>query len=202
MKTLNTKLITQGIFAFAVVAVVGTTTAVYAVTNATENNTSGYGTGAENAVSASQQFDASFVTLSSEFDTDIAGIVSSARTQLTPTGAAALDEFNASFNAESAQLDSNVAAASEAFRMKVVTAMGTGESKDKFIDTFNNAKAEYFNSLDAAKNKFASVVSNLGHQSNVTKDQFMNGFNSTRDAYGNDLEGIKNQFADRVSINR
>ncbi len=198
-KSINRELLSKGIFALAAIAIVGTTTAAYAVTNSTDNSTSGYGNSGEVAIAASQEFDAAFARLSSDFNTDIDAYVATAKAELTGEGAEAADDFQSQFDAHSSTLNSTVAAASDKFRSDVVSALGSGASKDQFIDAFNRAKAEYFNSLDAAKNEFAAVTSNLGHESNVTKDQFMNGFNSTRDMFGNDLEGIKNTFADKVS---
>lgn len=202
MKSTNTQLLTKGIFALAAVAIVGTTTAVYAVTNATTNNTSGYGNGSENAIVASQEFDITYATLSTSFKSDVNALVEQAKSQLTASGAAAADDFDSQFNASSVQLDTDTANASATFRSEVATALNSGESKDKFIDSFNRAKANYFNALDAAKNDFAATTSNLGHNANIVKDQFMNGFNSSRDMYGNKLEEAKNKFADRVTNNK
>lgn len=202
MATINSQLVKKGLFALTAVAIVGTTTAAYAVTNATDNTTSGYGTGNETAIAASQEFDATYTTLTDRFSTDVEALIAQAKSQLTSEGAAAASDFEANFQQSTGEYKSTVADASATFRSEVAVAMNSGEGKDKFIDKFNNAKAKYFNTLDQAKNDLAAKLSNMGHQSNVVKDQFMNGYNSTRDMYGNDLEGAKNKFADRVSNNK
>lgn len=194
----SNQLVAKGVFAIAAVALVGATTATYAITNSTSNVTSGYG-GSETAVQASNNFEADFAAYTAVFSQDVAALSAQAKSQLGATGDAQVDQFDARFAAGTSEMNESVAAASAKFRAEVTTAINSGESKDKFIDTFNRAKAEYLNSLDAAKNDFAAVLSNLGHSSNVTKDQFINGFNSSRDSYGNKLEGAKNTFADIVS---
>ncbi len=194
----SNQLVAKGVFAIAAVALVGATTATYALTNASTNVTSGYG-GSETAVQASHDFDAAYLTYTSSFAQTVAALSAQAKSQLTAAGAAQVDQFDEKFAAGTVAYDQKVQTASEKFRAEVAAAINSGESKDKFIDTFNRAKAEYLNSLDAAKNDFAAVVSNLGHNANVTKDQFINGFNSARDTYSNKLEGAKNTFADKVS---
>jgi hypothetical protein len=201
MNQSNKKLLIQGTFAFVAVAIIGATTAVYAATNNTQNNTSGYGSGVDNALDASAQFDVSYANLSSGFEEDVAKLIADAKAKLNPSDAQAVSQFEATFNQQSDVYDSKVMDASAKFRASVLEAMKTAESKDQFIDAFNNAKAQYFNELDAAKNEFAASLSGSGNDANVAKDQFMNGYNSTRDMYGNDLEAIKNQFADRVTNN-
>lgn len=194
----SNQLVAKGVFAIAAVALVGATTATYALTNASTNVTSGYG-GSETAVQASNDFDADFTAYTASFNQSVSALSAKAKADLTATGAAQVDQFDAKFASGTTELNQTVASASEKFRADVTTAINSGESKDKFIDSFNRAKAEYLNSLDAAKNDFAAVVSNLGHSSNVTKDEFIGGFNSVRDSYGNKLEGAKNTFADKVS---
>ncbi len=194
----SNQIVAKGVFAIAAVALVGATTAAYAVTNPTNNSTSGYG-GNETAISASKDFDADFTAYTAAFSKDVAQLSLQARAQLDARGDAQIAQFDSKFASGTTGLNQTVASASAKFRTDVASALNSGESKDQFIDSFNRAKAEYFNSLDAAKNDFAAVVSNLGHNSNVAKDQFIGGFNSSRDAYGNKLEMAKNTFADRVT---
>lgn len=194
----SNQLVAKGVFAIAAVALVGATTAAYAVTNSSSNVTSGYG-GSETAVQASNNFDADFTVYTAAFSQDINQLSAQAKSQLDAKGIGAVNQFDAEFNAGTAQLNQSVMTASAKFRAQVTNAINSGESKDTFINSFNQAKAEYLNDLDAAKNQFASVLSNIDHGSNVTKDQFINGFNSSRDGYSNKLEGAKNTFADKVS---
>lgn len=192
----NSQLITKGIFALAAVAIVGTTTAVYGITNATANNTSGYGNTSETAVAASNDFDAAYSAATVTFiDTVADTCIANSQNLL----GAQKGQFGDQFVAFTTAYDSSVTTASANFRATVVNAINTGESKDKFIDTFNRAKSEYFNSVDVAKNTFSANVSNLGDNANQAKDAFVGCYNSARDAYNNQIEGIKNTFADRVS---
>lgn len=194
----SNQLVAKGVFAIAAVALVSATTATYAITNSTNNTTSGYG-GSETAIQASRDFDANYAMYTAAFTQDIAELSSKAKAKLGPAGDAEVAKFDAAYVQGTSALTQSVASASAKFRATVATAINSGESKDKFIDTFNNAKAQYFNDLDAAKNQFASVVSNQGHSANVAKDEFIGGFNSARDSYGNKLEAAKNDFANTVS---
>lgn len=194
----NNQLVAKGVFAVAAVAVVGASTATYAITNSTSNTTSGYG-GSETAIQASRDFDKNYATYTVAFTQEIARLSAEAKAKLGPAGDAEVAKFDAAYVQGTSELTQSVASASAKFRATVANAINSGESKDKFIDTFNNAKAQYFNDLDAAKNQFASVVSNQGHSANVAKDEFIGGFNSARDSYGNKLEAAKNDFANTVS---
>lgn len=194
----SNQIVAKGVFAIAAVALVGATTAAYAVTNTTNNSNSGYG-GNETAIQASTKFDSEFTIYTAEFNRNISQMSDRARAQLDARGDAQVNQFETKFTNGTKDLDQTVAGASAKFRTDVAAALNSSQSKDQFIDAFNRAKAEYFNSLDAAKNDFAAVVSNFGHNSNVTKDQFIGSFNSSRDAYGNKLESAKNVFADRVN---
>lgn len=192
----NRNLIKKGLFALAAVAVIGTTSSVYAAVNETDNTTSGYGSSGENALAAIDMFNQSFDTQSAGFQADVYELVGTVRTELEATDDGdSADQFAAVFGTASSAYDDQVNDAADDFRAAIQSAASTAESKDQFIDRFNNAKAQYFNDLDAAKNQFAAAVSNLGDGANQSKDRFIGGYNSTRDAYGNELEAIKNNFA-------
>lgn len=187
----------KGLFAIIALAVViSTGTVAFAQVN--NNAGPGYGNG-EAAAAAAEQFNADYNMYTEDFEADIDALVAQAKSELTPEGDAEIEQFNLIFDAETAELNNEVATAVEDFRTKVLNAANIAESKDEFINLFNQAKAEYLNALDAAKNDFANDIGGMGHDANVTKDRFMNGFNSRRDQYSNDLEMIKNEFAAIVS---
>lgn len=108
------------------------------------------------------------------------------------------DAFRASYEAASVQFNSRINAAAQGFNQSN-DKLNVHVAKDRYINEYSDARAEYFNQLDAAKNELAASLSNQGHEANVAKDQFMNGFNSSRDMYGNKLEEAKNNFASKVN---
>ena len=197
MSSIHNSLVKKGVISLAAVALVGSTTAVYAAVNATNNTTSGYGNSGQAATDAAVKFANRINTDGNTFTSDVDSLAVTAKAQLadgTP-----VDNFTTKFGTATSTYDSSLNTAFNTFYTSVQSAASTAPSKDKFIDAFNNAKAKYFNDLDAAKNNFAASVSNLGNNANVTKDQFIGGYNSTRDAYGNKLEQAKNDFAATVS---
>lgn len=129
------------------------------------------------------------------FTDRISALSAQAEARLTPEGQAATQAFYAQFATATDEYEDSVADAFATFSAAIADAADTAESRNQFIDRFNRAKAEYLNSLDAAKNRYASELSNMGHGANVVKDEFMNGFNAARDAYSNQLEAAKNEFA-------
>ncbi len=202
VKSENTSIIKKGIFALAAVAVLGSSSAAFAMVNNQPSSTanSGYGTDGEAANAAMTVLIDDFNIESTDFRNDVEALAATAREDLAPAGASdQADMFLAKFDSANGEYDSKISTAQTNFRASVAAAANNAESKDQFIDAFNRAKAEYFNELDVAKNEFAAVVSNLGDNANQAKDRFIGGYNSVRDAYGNDLEQIKNTFADTIS---
>ncbi|RYF64018.1 MAG: hypothetical protein EOO22_25025 [Comamonadaceae bacterium] len=197
MASVSTNLLSKGIFALAVVAIVGTVGVVQFAQAEENTNVSGYGTTGEEAAAAADTFQAGLVSQTVTFTNGVKTLQATAE-QRIGSGTASAD-FNMKFDQATNTYAATTASAFDNFRMKVTGFANTAESKDKFIDQFNNAKATYLNELDAAKNQFAAAVSPLGDNANQAKDQFMNGFNSSRDAYGNNLEQLKNDFAATVS---
>lgn len=197
-KSENAAIIKKGIFALAVVAVLGTSTAAFAVVNNQPSSTpnSGYGTDGAVANAAMTKLIDGFNTESVAFQSDVDALAATARTDLASVGASdQADIFLAKFDTANSEYDAKLTTAQATFRASVAAAANNAVSKDQFIDAFNRAKAEYFNQMDVAKNDFAAVVSNLGDGANQAKDRFIGGYNSVRDAYGNQLEVIKNDFA-------
>jgi hypothetical protein len=196
----NLKLIKQGLFAIGVVTFIGTTSLVYAAVNDLENDTAGYGTTSEQALAAIDEFNEDFEMYSDDFVEKVKSYVAQAKAALVEAGAdEAVDDFDQEFDEQTAMFYMAMDEAVDNFRMRIQSAASLAESKDEFINLFSQAKAEYFNELDAAKNQLAAMLSNMGHNANVIKDQFMNMFNSARDMYGNQLEMIKNEFADTMN---
>jgi len=199
MKQQNIELIKKGIFALSVVAFIGTTTVVYAAVNS-NNSLAGYGTTSEQANAAVDQFTADYEELTDSWIPDVKGYVQTARAALVAQGAdEAVDDFELDFDTSSFLFYSSVQTAEANFKQRIQNAASLAETKDEFIRLFSEAKNMYFNDLDVAKNQLASMLSNMGHNSNVIKDNFMNSFNSRRDRYSNELEGIKNTFADQMN---
>lgn len=100
------------------------------------------------------------------------------------------DEFSAAYLEATSKFEQTVATAASMFNSSDDADMQP--AKNLYIDTFNNAKATYFNELDIAKNQLAIALSG---KDDVAKDMFMNKYNQVRDAYGNQLEMLKNDFA-------
>ena len=202
-KTNDYNVVKKGVFALAVVAIVGSTSAVFAQINSQNFNNSddsGYGNDGEKAIAALDEFNVSFDTQSSTFRASVEDLASAARQELIAAGAEEqVDEFMMKFDMATGKYDEAVNDADARFRAAVADAANKAETKDQFIDSFNRAKAEYFNELDQAKNDFAAVVSNLGDGANQAKDRFIGGYNSVRDTYGNQLEQAKNVLADKLS---
>ena len=196
MTSISSNLLSKGIFALAVVAIVGTVGAVQFAQAEENTNVSGYGTTGEEAAAAADVFQAGLVSQTTAFTDNVKTLQSTAQQRIG--NGTAVGDFDARFNQASSVYASTTSTAFSNFRMKVTGFANTAESKDQFIDQFNNAKATYLNELDAAKNQFAAALSPLGDNANQAKDQFMNGFNSSRDAYGNNLEQLKNDFAAKV----
>lgn len=159
---------------------------------------SGYGNSGQVALAAADDFEEAIAEETDVFTGRVDNLTTTAEKQLTPNGRAATQAFSVRFDEATTEYDQTVADAFADFRAAVTEAAETSESRNQFIDQFNRAKAEYLNSLDAAKNRYASELSNMGHNANVVKDQFMNGFNAARDAYSNQLEAAKNDFAGTV----
>lgn len=195
-KSIDSSMVKKGIFALAIVAVAGATGIVYAAPNNVSSQNFGYGN-QQKAVDAVNQLNTDFDAATSEFVADVRAAVATAAQGLGTNQETS--EFSATFEAETDALYDRLAQARSNFLAQVQQAANVAESKDQFIDRYNNLKASYFNELDAAKNDFAAKVSPMGNDANVVKDQFMNTFNSTRDAYGNELEVIKNEFANTLS---
>ncbi|MBL8159362.1 hypothetical protein JNJ66_02810 [Candidatus Saccharibacteria bacterium] len=190
----DSSMIKKGIFALAVVGVAGATGVVFAAPDTSQNF--GYGNQQE-AIDAVNRLNTRFNAASTEFVNDVRGYVDTAEAGLGADEETS--EFAAAFTASSNAYFERMAEARADFLAQVQQAANIAESKDQFIDRYNNLKAAYFNELDAAKNEFAASLSPMGHNANVVKDQFMNSFNSARDAYGNELEAIKNEFANTIS---
>jgi hypothetical protein len=198
VKSENASIVKKGIFALAVVAVLGSSTAAFAVVNNQPSSTpnAGYGTDGAVANAAMTRLIDQFNVESTEFQADVDALAATARTDLAGVGASEqADIFLAKFDTANNEYNAKLSAAQTNFRATVAAAANNAVSKDQFIDAFNRAKAEYMNQMDVAKNDFAAVVSNLGDNANQAKDRFIGGYNSTRDAYGNQLEVIKNDFA-------
>ena len=196
----NLSTIKKGVFAVATVAVIGSSTAAFAVTNqnSTNNNAvaqSGYGVDGDKQLAALDTFNSGLNASTLTFAQKVAAISNTAKSQLGANGGQNVDVFVAKFDSASVNYVNNVNSAEANFRTAVAAAANKAQTKDQFIDAFNRAKAEYFNQLEQAKNDFAAVVSNLGNNANVAKDTFMNGFNSAKDQYGNEVEALKNQLA-------
>lgn len=189
---------TKGLVALAIVGIAGASGLVYAAPDSDANQTSGYGIAPETATDAINRLNDDFQSASEDFRTDVRTLVAAYK-DAGVNGNDEADAFQTGFATANAELDADMEAARNTFLSRIQEAASTAESKDEFIDAYNNAKAAYFNELDRYKNEFAAAVSNLGHDTNVAKDQFMNGFNRSRDDYGNELEVIKNQFADTIS---
>lgn len=192
----NKQLIYKGVFALALVAALGTTGVVFAVTNENGNQLSGYN--ADDANKAMDKFDASFKTFTDDFESSTGDNIADTKAALGPN-ASKIDNFESKFKSESDKYNSAVADAQADFRNSVKDLTDQNVPKDQFIDRFNNLKAEYFNKLDAAKNEFAAAISGFGNEANVAKDQFMNRYNSDRDMYGNKIEQLKNELANTLS---
>jgi archaellum component FlaC len=196
MTNLNTSLLSKGVFGVGVVAIAGIIGAVHFAQAATNNDTSGYGTTSQQSVAASDTLETAVANDLDSFSGDISGLQNQAQQQLISNDAnAAFDGFDTSYNTATQTYADSVSTAFNTFRDQISADATTATSKDQFIDEFNNAKADYLNSLDAAKNQLASSLSNLAGNGNVVKDQFIDGFNSERDAYSNSLEQAKNDFA-------
>jgi hypothetical protein len=192
----STSLITKGIFGVGVVAIAGIIGAVHFASAQTNNNSSGYGTTSSTAVAAANTFEDSLASSTVTFDDQITTAENNLDASLVNTSGMSVTTFNSEFNTDTLAYANTVGSAFDTFRSQVMADANTATSKDQFIDQFNNAKATYLNSLDAAKNQLADAINQLGGNSNaVAKDQFMDIFNSDRDAYSNALEGYKNTFA-------
>jgi len=192
----------KGIFALAMVAVVGTTTSAYALTNqnSTQNaSTSGYGTDGSDSIAAIDAFGLAFDGRTSEFRQQVSELATTARGALESTGGSGnVDAFLAGFDTANSTYDSRLDKAASDFRTNVAAAANKAENKDQFIDAFNRAKAEYFNEVEQSKNDFAAAVSNLGDNGNRAKDVFIGGYNEAKGSYGNDIEVLKNDFAAKI----
>lgn len=197
MSVLQSDLIKKGAFALAAVAIVGSTTAVYAAVNTSDNTTSGYGTTSQEATAAAVMFANSINDSNNDFASDVDALSATAKARLA--SGSTVDDFNTKFDAATSAYDASLNSAFDMFLTSVQNSANTAESKDMFIDQFNNAKAAYLNRLDVAKNDFAAAVSPLGDNANQAKDAFIGGYNTSRDAYSNDLEAAKNKFADTIS---
>ncbi len=193
-KTFDSSLIKKGIFALVVVAIAGATGAVFAAPNTNQGN--GYGN-QQAAIDAVNKLNEGYNTASTNFVNKVSTAVDTASAKLGESKDT--DKFAAAFNTSSNKYYQSVADARAKFLAAVQQAANTAESKDQFIDKFNNLKANYFNELDAAKNELANSLSPMGDSANQIKDAFMNSYNSARDMYGNELEVIKNDFANTIS---
>lgn len=197
-KTKST-LLNKGVFALAVVVVAAIVGGAGFAQAAKNNDTSGYGTNGQQALAAADKLAAACTKCTDQFVAQTKQLTDTAKAQLMGSGAASASDFGSKYDEATANFNSSLDSAFDDFRTNVNNDASIAESKDQFIDMFNHDKADYLNSLDAAKNQFAAVVSNMGNDANVTKDQFMNGFNHDRDVYGNCLESAKNDFAATVS---
>ncbi len=197
MSSINNSILTKGIFAVGVVAIAGVVGAVNFAQAATNDNTSGYGTGSQQAQTAADKFQAALTSDTNNFTSQVKALEATAQSQLqsgTPVA-----NFDSQFNAATTTYTNTTNDAFNNFRTQVAGFANTAQSKDQFIDQFNHAKADYLNQLDAAKNQLAASLSNLGDNANQVKDQFIGSFNADRDAYSNMLEQAKNDFAATVS---
>jgi hypothetical protein len=198
-RTFNTHLVSKGLFGVAVVAMAGIVGAVHYAQAATNDNTSGYGTTSDQSTAAANTFETAVVNDTNDFSSDVNNLQSQAEQQLSTGGETDFTTFDSSYNSAVSTYATSVDNAFDTFRAQATSDANTATSKDQFIDEFNNAKADYLNSLDAAKNQLANSLSQLSGNGNVVKDQFIDGFNSDRDAYSNTLEQAKNDFAATVS---
>lgn len=137
----------------------------------------------------------SFNATTEQFQEDIASYAEIAKTHLAEEGWEDKTTFWAAFDEASSDYDKHVTAAGDQFKVDLQTASSVAENKDQFIDAFNNAKADYFNSVEVAKNAYADELSSHGDKANQIKDTFIGSYNSAKDVYGNDVEALKNQFA-------
>ncbi|MDQ3007981.1 MAG: hypothetical protein M3Q81_00095 [bacterium] len=133
---------------------------------------------------ASHMFESRFDSHSSMFVEQVNVLATKARADLGNDGSQEVDAFMMKFDTATAKLDTAVA-----------NSASKAESKNQFIDSYSNARAEYFNELEHAKNDFAAVVSNLGNDANQAKDAFIGGYNSAKGVYGDNLEGLRNDHA-------
>jgi hypothetical protein len=156
----------------------------------------GYGSGTATDVAAADTFESDVLAYNNTFTQQIQGLETTALNQLKSTSSTAdFEAFNTEYNTATATYFNTTSNAFDTFRTEVQSYANSATSKDRFIDEFNNAKANYLNSLQAAKNQLADSLGQMGSEANVIKDQFIDGFNTDSAALSNNLEQAKNDFA-------
>jgi hypothetical protein len=156
----------------------------------------GYGSGTATDVAAADTFESDVLAYNNTFTQQVQVLETTALAQLQSTSSTTdFSSFNAEFNTATDTYLNTTSNAFDTFRAQVLSYANTATSKDQFIDEFNNAKANYLNSLEAAKNQLADSLGQLGSQANVIKDQFIDGYNTDSAALSNNLEQAKNDFA-------
>jgi hypothetical protein len=189
-------LLSKAVFAVGIVAIAAIVGAVHFVQAATPtDSSSGYGTSSATDVAAANTFETALINQTNTFTDQVTALQQQAESQLSSGGVTDFSSFDSQYNDATSIYASTVSQAFDTFRSQVMSFANTAVSKDQFIDEFNNAKANYLNSLQAAKNQLANSLSQLSGNGNVVKDQFIDGFNNDSADYSNNLEQAKNDFA-------
>lgn len=161
---------------------------------ATDQNGSGSagsnGNTNDKARAALTQFDKVVDPATSTFQSSVAQDENSL--QNVTGGSNALSAFFSASRTANENFYASVNAAENQFRSDANSGMSYDQARNTFIDKFNHAKSDYFNSLEQAKNTLSDNLNRDGQA--PAKDQFMNSFNEQSSRYSNQLEQAKNQL--------
>ncbi len=147
-------------------------------------------TGGGNTSSTLNNFDAAMTAATTTFQLNIAQDENNL--QSVTGGSDALTAYFSANRTANENFQASLSAAENQYRSDSQGSMGSDQARNTFIDKFNHAKADYFNSLEQAKNMLSDNLNRDGQA--VAKDQFMNSFNTSEAAYSNQLEQAKNSI--------
>lgn len=105
----------------------------------------------------------------------------------------AVDVFAINIQTAEDAFHTDISNASAQFEADIAAGVDTHVAKDRFINTLNQAKADYFNSLHQAKDRLNDTLNQSGAPTEI-KNEFNNTFNSLLAEIGNEIEVIKNDF--------